>query len=460
MRQDADDYWQHHGLHYRDINEGYRLGRALQSQQNLSRHLVFAETDLFDIAPGQLIEIAEYAGQHSNIIYRVINFAITYNSFNASLGEPLKTRNSYLNGWNCCLTLQPMAMTALIPVSLMASTMNMSSKPSLAGVSIATITGVANNSDGIGLDECGRYRVRFYFDENSDDEYGDSDNTVTSHSPVSLPITRVQFYGGRVQKNAAEGYGVHYPLAAGVNVAVINLYGNWDRPIIIGAIPNPNSPSPVTAANRTEHRFTTPLGHSLLFDDQQHQRCVALTSYDQQHSLLLQAKENNHRVALQSQHGAIEVQAEKDIIFSSDKSQRVEVAGQQHVQVKRDQQIIASKGEHTWRSARDIMAQANRDLHITSEMGDINLAAATTIQLNTDNFTQMTATGDYHINVAGGKTHFYANSMYFQAHPQGNIFIGHSNGFIHRAGSQTLMVIAQHVIIEAPEIMVMQTLIA
>jgi type VI secretion system secreted protein VgrG len=46
---------------------------------------------------------------------------------------------------------------------------------------------------------------------------------------------------------------MHFPLKPGVEVVLAFVDGDPDRPIIVGAVPNPLTPSPVVAANLKEN---------------------------------------------------------------------------------------------------------------------------------------------------------------------------------------------------------------
>jgi type VI secretion system secreted protein VgrG len=92
------------------------------------------------------------------------------------------------------------------------------------------------------IDEHGRYLVRFLFD-----------TTPPGERPVSRRVRMVQNHAG-------ENYGTHFPLHPGVEVVVGFVDGDPDRPLIVGAVPNPMKPSPVTHAEAGLHRIRTSTG--------------------------------------------------------------------------------------------------------------------------------------------------------------------------------------------------------
>jgi type VI secretion system secreted protein VgrG len=87
------------------------------------------------------------------------------------------------------------------------------------------------------LDAEGRYHVKLAFDEG--DRVGDR---------ASLPIRMLQPHAGNPE-------GWHLPLRKHTEVMVAFLAGHPDRPVIVGAIPHAETPSPVTSANHSHNIF-------------------------------------------------------------------------------------------------------------------------------------------------------------------------------------------------------------
>lgn len=120
-------------------------------------------------------------------------------------------------------------------------------RPRIAGFVTGTVRGlpnvVAEGAESAVLDPEGRYSVQLHFDNLLGDP---------SKSP-SHPIRMSQPFGGT-------GHGMHFPLRPGTEVAVAFAGGDPDRPVIIGAIPNAHTRTPVTASNSTQNRITTASG--------------------------------------------------------------------------------------------------------------------------------------------------------------------------------------------------------
>ncbi|WP_437589371.1 type VI secretion system Vgr family protein [Sorangium sp. So ce1000] len=118
--------------------------------------------------------------------------------------------------------------------------------PRISGV----VTGIVDAGPGGGsnnaeIDDQGRYMVRFLFD------------TGAAGGVSSRPVRMLQNHAGA-------NYGTHFPLKPGTEVLIAFVNGDPDRPVIVGAAPNPLTPSPVNSANRSTHRIKTQGG--IVFD--------------------------------------------------------------------------------------------------------------------------------------------------------------------------------------------------
>lgn len=117
-------------------------------------------------------------------------------------------------------------------------------KPRIFGLLTAVVEprdeGVGKHAD---VDETGRYTVRFAFDL----------TPLGERQRSSLPVRMIQPHAGT-------GYGMHFPLHPGVEVALAFEEGDPDRPLIVGAVPNAVTASPVTRENAGMSRIQTASG--------------------------------------------------------------------------------------------------------------------------------------------------------------------------------------------------------
>lgn len=120
--------------------------------------------------------------------------------------------------------------------------------PKIDGVINAIVDG-ERQSTGTSIDDEGRYRVVLPMDE-----------AGTSGGSASRWVRRAQ-------PSAGAGYGMHMPLHIGTEVAIAHVNGDPDRPIILGAVPNAATPSPVVASNGPQSRIRTGSGVVFELDD-------------------------------------------------------------------------------------------------------------------------------------------------------------------------------------------------
>ena len=92
------------------------------------------------------------------------------------------------------------------------------------------------------IDDQGRYRVRFLFDTAGPGE------------------RRASHWVRMAQPHAGAGYGMHFPLNPGTEVLLGFVNGDPDRPIVLGAVPNPATPSPVDSRDKRLNRIKTETG--------------------------------------------------------------------------------------------------------------------------------------------------------------------------------------------------------
>ncbi|MQT11199.1 type VI secretion system Vgr family protein [Segnochrobactrum spirostomi] len=133
-------------------------------------------------------------------------------------------------------------------------------RPRIPGLVTATIDATEADKARGWIDDKGRYKVRFDFD---DGPYraGDSSEYVRRSQPYLGPNTS----------------GMHFPLVKDTEVVVSYLNGDPDRPIVIGAVANASRPDPVTKKNHTVNRIETAANVRLEIDDRMVQPAGAPT---------------------------------------------------------------------------------------------------------------------------------------------------------------------------------------
>ncbi len=122
-------------------------------------------------------------------------------------------------------------------------------KPKAPGILTAKVDG--QKGAYAYLDEEGRYRMKLFFDRSEDKD-----------GKASKAIRLAQPYAGA-------GYGMHFPLHTDTEIAVGFVDGDLDRPIGLGAIPNPSKGTPVKAGNKSQNMIKSHSGHSVTLDDKE-----------------------------------------------------------------------------------------------------------------------------------------------------------------------------------------------
>jgi len=121
--------------------------------------------------------------------------------------------------------------------------------PRVAGLMNAVVDG-AIKGDYAELDEAGRYHLRMAYDRSDRTDLG-----------ATHPVRMMQPHSGA-------NYGMHFPLRPGADVLVGFVNGDPDRPVIVGASPNPMTTSPVQQQNQTQNVLRTGSNNEMVIEDQ------------------------------------------------------------------------------------------------------------------------------------------------------------------------------------------------
>lgn len=122
--------------------------------------------------------------------------------------------------------------------------------PRVAGLLTGVVEGPEGTSgDFASIDAEGRYTIRFVYD-----------TAAPGERAASRPVRMAQAHAGT-------GYGTHFPLKPGTEVVLAFVNGDPDRPIVVGAVPNPVTPTPVRDANLTSNMIKTASGIFFDFND-------------------------------------------------------------------------------------------------------------------------------------------------------------------------------------------------
>jgi type VI secretion system secreted protein VgrG len=116
------------------------------------------------------------------------------------------------------------------------------------------------DSDYAQLDDHGRYRVKFFFDE-----------STLKDGKASTLVRMMQPHGGGIE-------GFHFPLRKGTEVVLSFMGGDPDRPVIAGVVNTTTTPSPVTSGNNTRNVIQTGGRNRIEIEDKAGQERITLSS--------------------------------------------------------------------------------------------------------------------------------------------------------------------------------------
>jgi type VI secretion system secreted protein VgrG len=168
-----------------------------------------------------------------------------------------------------------------IPESVQYRARRVTPWPRVYGFENATIDG-ADESDYAQLDDHGRYRVRFLFDESE-----------LPDGRASTWVRMMQPHGGGIE-------GFHFPLRKGTEVVVTFLGGDPDRPVIAGVVNTTHTPSPVTSANRTKNVIQTGGKNRLEIEDKKGQERITLSTPHKNTMLRMGAPNAEHELIVRT----------------------------------------------------------------------------------------------------------------------------------------------------------------
>lgn len=207
----------------------------IRAEEAMARHLTFeGESELPGLRAGSVLLVEGHPRGEMELAV----IEVKHRATQASLGQAEGANVPYANTFRAI----PMSVTYRPP--------RVTPRPVVHGVVTGVVeSGAATNFGAI--DEEGRYRVAFMYDTVSERGEG----------KASRPLRMAQ-------PSAAADRGFHVPLKPGTEVVITCLNGDPDRPIIAGAVPNPQTPSPVTAANAEKSVWKTNATHVEIDDDQ------------------------------------------------------------------------------------------------------------------------------------------------------------------------------------------------
>ncbi len=254
-----DGMYSEYGDHFRTDNDGKHLAET-RAEEMLAQEKVFSgEGTCTAFRCGHLFELSEcYRGDFDQeyLVVGVRHVGWQSSPGLEGLAGPGEDGTAYRNSFTAIaadVAFRPERVTPW---------------PKMHGVMNARID-AAGDGEYAELDEEGRYRVVIPFDLSG-----------TEGGKATRPVRMAQPYAG-------PGYGFHTPLHKGTEVIWACVDGDLDRPIIAGAVPNPENASPVTSSNQTQSVLRTAAQNQMVIEDQKDsERILIETPYDNSKLLL------------------------------------------------------------------------------------------------------------------------------------------------------------------------------
>jgi len=219
-----------HGGRFFSPEEGKRLA-AIRAEELLAREVVYRGSgNALHLRSGYRFKLREHPRAAFDMEYLAI--AVEHQG-NQAIHAPVLRALTGIEGSEVYRV-----EVQAIPAKVQFRAESRAPWPRIYGSENGTICGPAE-SEYAQIDEAGRYRVKFNFDESD-----------LKDGKASTWVRMLQPHGGSVE-------GWHFPLRKGTEVLFTFLGGDPDRPVIAGVVPNLLTPSPVTRGNHTTNVIQT-----------------------------------------------------------------------------------------------------------------------------------------------------------------------------------------------------------
>jgi type VI secretion system secreted protein VgrG len=357
----------YYGEHYTTLAEGQRLLTIRQQYLDSLRFRITVNTTKYNLQPGDMLQIigAEPFTFAGDGCFRILSIE---HKGDQQAGWDMKPHHlSYFNRLTLIEAQQPYR-----PLYQPSDTAN---------YQVATIETVQGNLPY--LDELGRYRIRYPFDN----------DTVKGCGSQAIRL---------LQPHSGSNGGHHWPLHDGTQVVLGYVNGDIDRPVIIGTLPHENMPGPVNRNNATQHVLRTLAGHSLIMEDHPEHAHISLSTAEHQ-ILNLDESPNQQHITLSAEHGNLSCEAGQSICITSDKQQH-SVGNDYLIQSVEQTSIITQAGNITLQCQRDYASEAGEGIELATEQDEIRLQSNSDFQWQAQqDITYKTPAGHFFVTANKGQ---------------------------------------------------------
>jgi type VI secretion system VgrG family protein len=280
----ASGSWIEYGVHARTPDEAAHLARVRAEEIGATHHVISGKSTEMALRAGATCAlIDDVTGDEREILVTRVVIRAHLEGEADSAGE---------RTWHNVFTAIPKDVPYRPP--------RRTPKPKIPGLVHAVIDG-AINGPYAELDEDGQYKVRYGHDLS-----GRSD--LLASRPVRM-----------IQPHAGATYGMHFPLRPGTWVLIAYIEGDPDHPVMLGAGPNTETPSPVERANQTQNVLRTGSRNELVMEDLHGQERIRLHSPRERATLQLGAAEEPEEGALTATDASITAASRRSINEATDR---------------------------------------------------------------------------------------------------------------------------------------------
>lgn len=263
-QQTVNNYF---GEHLRSIAEATHRSTIRQQETLCNQQTFIGKSTCPTLAAGSSLTLSDHNWDTRNTTYTITSVSHKGSNKEFDVAGFDNSNNSSIK------TFYRNEFTAITADTLFRPS-NTTPWPKIAGYISAKIDSAANEENAE-LDSLGRYKVIFPFDLS-----GKKDGKA-SH--------RIRF----VQPYSADQYGFHFPLHKGTEVLISFENGDPDRPVIIGAVPNIETPTPVDTKNNSRSILRSAGSNELSIDDLEQNQKIHFTSPDHKAKLRIGKSDDN-----------------------------------------------------------------------------------------------------------------------------------------------------------------------
>lgn len=230
-KEAAGGSWIEYGAHARTPEEAAHLARVRAEEIGATHHVISGKSTEMTLRAGATVVRVDASGDERPLLLTCVVHRSHLSGEATGSGE---------RTWHNEFTAIPQDVPYRPP--------RRTAKPKIPGLIHAVVDGTLEGPYAE-LDGAGRYWLRFGYDLS-----GRGDRLASC--PVRM-----------LQPHAGTRYGMHFPLRPGTEVLVGFVEGDPDRPVIVGAVPNAETPSPVERVNLTQNVLRTASGNEVVLED-------------------------------------------------------------------------------------------------------------------------------------------------------------------------------------------------